>query len=311
MNLSFNTENGTIYYKISDGDLIITGYSGEDEELKIPMKIEGALVRRIEKKAFMGARKLRVLNLPDSIKVVGDWAFAYCRYLEEATFPRRHMKVGIKPFLGDLRLNNIYLRERKQYPDPAWAAKSEEDRTMVSILLAHSTFLEEADYLFDTKHAGNPDWVDKLDARIRYLMEEPDEEGHTDMILCGEEDIDCTIDNFIKEKRKKKVRVAFLRLLNPYGLEDGMKEMLTEYLLHHSVGCASEETWIVLRDEKGFDRNYYELYVDIGCLNHDNYQATIQDIGSGNPEMKAFFIRWNDSEAATSDEGSYFDKFEI
>ena len=311
MNLSYDTENGTIYYKVLDGNVSITGYSGEDEELKLPMNIDGLLVRRIEKKAFMGSRKLRILNLPDSIKDVGDWAFAYCRYLEEVTFPRRHMKSGIKPFLGDLRLGHIYLRERKQYPDLAWRNKSEEDKEMVSVLLAHSVNLEEADYLFDTKHAGNPDWTSKLDARIRVLMEEPDEEGHTDMILCGEEDIDCTIDNFIKEKRKKKVRTAFLRLLNPYGLEDDMRMMLTDYLISHSVGCASEETWIVLRDEKGFDRKYYELYVDIGCLCHDNYQATIQDIGSGNPEMKAFFIRWNDSEAASPEDGSYFDKFDL
>ena len=90
-----------------------------------------------------------------------------------------------------------------------------------------------------------------------------------------------------------------------------MRMMLTDYLISHSVGCASEETWIVLRDEKGFDRKYYELYVDIGCLCHDNYQATIHDIGSGNPEMKAFFIRWNDSEAASPEDGSYFDKFDL
>ena len=311
MNLSYDTGNGTFYYKISDGDIIITGYSGEDEELKIPMKIDGMLVRRIEKKAFMGSRKLHMINLPDSIKVVGDWAFAYCRYLEEVTFPRRHMKSGIKPFLGDLRLKNIYLRERKQYPDIAWRNKSEEDKEMVSVLLAHSVNLEEADYLFDTKHAGNPDWVAKLDARIKLLMEEPDEEGHTDMILCGEEDIDCTIDNFIKEKRKKKVRTAFLRLLNPYGLGEDMREMLTEYLLSHSVGCLSEETWMVLHDEKGYDRKYYELYVETGCLNHENYQTTIQSIGSNNPEMKAYFMRWNDNETADEDEGSYFDKYEL
>ena len=176
-------------------------------------------------------------------------------------------------------------------------------------LLACAVNLKEADFLLNIKEAGRDAWFKGFDQKIISFIEEDDEEGHTELILCGEEDIDCTLESFIRNKRKEKVRLAFLRLLYNTGIEEKTENQLKDYLRDHSVGCDSDESWQVLKEEFGHEKKYYELYVEIGCLNDENFYDTLNDLGDKHPEMKAVFIRWNEQNKPA--ETDFFDQFEL
>ena len=84
---------------------------------------------------------------------------------------------------------------------------------------------------------------------------------------------------------------------------------MKDYLRDHSVGCDSDESWQVLKEEFGHEKKYYELYVEIGCLNDENFYDTLNDLGDKHPEMKAVFIRWNEQNKPA--ETDFFDQFEL
>lgn len=327
----FETENGYFYYIEKENRITVTTYHGNDVELELPDKIEELPVRKIGKKAFMNARQLRRIVLPDSVKKLGEWAFAYCGVLEEIILPKRKMSVGTGVFLGDQRLEKIMLRLRKKDMEKLddsidetiehatgrsekeelqhWFAASETFRDDIAVLLATVNTMDDAAYLFDFKEAGSEEWIGKWDARMLKILAEPDEKGYTQMILCGEEDINCNLENFVRDKRKKKVRYCFLRLLHSSGLTDENKQILEDYLMSHVVGSPSMETWLVLKEEMGHKKAYYELYVELGCLNQENYDATLADLGDKQPEMKAYFIRWNDENKESGEDA--FDMFSL
>lgn len=305
---SIDTQKGTLYYRIKEDKVTITTYHGNDTQVIVPERIEDVPVRKIGKKAFLNSRQLRQVILPDTLKKLGEWAFAYCGLLEKVELPKRRVAIGKGCFLGDKRLSEIALRQPKKAETSSWMNQSEKFQKDVAVLLAAVMTMEDAEYLLELKEAGKAEWMQKWDMRLLKTIDEPDEKGYTNMILCGEEDINCSLDNYIREKRKKKVRLCFLRLLHDSGLAHSVREQLETYLREHSVGQASMETWLVLKEERGHDRMYYELYVQLGCIHQGNYDTTLADLGSKHPEMKAYFMRQN---ADNNTEEDFFDSFSL
>ena len=68
------------------------------------------------------------------------------------------------------------------------------------------------------------------------------------------------------------------------------------------------EAWLVLREEKGHCKEYYELYERLGGITADNYEATISDLKDKHPEMKAYFIRKHTEQVCEQDA---FDAFSL
>lgn len=64
------------YEKYSDGTVGITGYSGFEENLTIPSKLDGYVVTGISDRAFQGNYNINVVNIPSSIYYIGFKAFA-------------------------------------------------------------------------------------------------------------------------------------------------------------------------------------------------------------------------------------------
>ena len=303
---TYNTEQGTLYYVVKEERVTITSYHGNDVKLRLPEQIEGIPVSKIGKKAFLNSRRLQHLILPETVKKLGEWALAYCAMLETVELPKRRIAMGKGCFLGDKRLRKLKLYARDNEEGRIWKEYPSAYREDVAVLLAALAGMEDAEYLLDTKAAGSAEWIKQWDLRLMKWMQEPDEKGYTQMILCGEEDISCSLEYYVRDRRKKKVRLAFLRLLHPSGLDEQTRTILEEYLISHSVGNASMETWLVLKEEKGHIQKYYELYVELGCLNLDNYDATLADLGEQHPEMKAYFMREHDANMQGDDFFSTF-----
>lgn len=285
---------GSLYYIIQDDEISITGFKGTAGEVRIPETLEGYPVTVIDKKAFLSRKFLRTVQLPDSIREIRDWAFAYCDGLEEVELPCREIHFGKAVFLECGRLRCLDIRGKTE---------------AAGALLAAAVTRTEAYYLLSVPDAGSAEWFSKWDARLLAVLKTPDQEGFSKQILCGEEDYGSTdMTAYMSGRRAGKIRLLLLRLLYPEGLEAALREEICGYLKSHTKGCESEETWQVILKEHGTDRAYYQLFAELGCLHRDNVEAILKDIGEEYPEMKAFFLRYKEEHLGYSD---FFDDLEL
>lgn len=293
-----DTEHGSLKYEVQDNHVMLTEYGGRDIKLTIPEHIDGKPVTVIGKKAFLGAKSLRELVLPKQLAEIRDWAFAYCSSLQALTLPRKHLIAGqgiLKDCTGLQQVIIAEAYEAKRYGTESGRAEEEGTEAEGSAyLLAAAMNKLEAFYLFDPLLAGSRSWLEQWDARMLSLMEQEDTEGFSKMLLCGEEDYgskDNNQDYYVEQRRRFKVRLAMLRLINDIGLQTPVRQKLLSYLQAHKKGESSEETWKVVLEEHGDDRRYYRLLLDNGCITKENIDAVLSDMGERHTEMKAFLMR--------------------
>ena len=286
---------GSLYYEIRQNYIIITCLQGLASEVKVPEQIEELPVREIAKKAFLSKKYLRKVSLPETVEEIGDWAFAYCDNLEQVILPGQNVRFDKAVFLECGKLKRLYVGDGTE--------------EAIAALLAAAVTTAQAYYLLDVEEAGSAEWLAKWDARMMELLNRPDEEGFSRQVLCGEEDYGSTDMNvYVNEKRKVKVRLLLLRCLYSIGLDAGTREQLEQYLTAHTKGCASEETWQVIVQEHGNDREYYQLFTELNCLTEDNFDGVIADIGEDYPEMKAYFMRYKEEKIGYTD---FFGELEL
>lgn len=72
-----------IYNEKSDGTLTITGYDGFYEKVEIPKQIDGKTVTELGESSFYHHNEIKEVILPDSVKTIGNWAFALSEGLEK------------------------------------------------------------------------------------------------------------------------------------------------------------------------------------------------------------------------------------
>ena len=211
--------------------IVITDYKGRDSEVHVPEKLDGISVKVLAKKAFLSKKNLKRVFLPESLEEVGDWSFAYCTCLESVWLPKKSIKLGNGVFMECPAIRRIHVYGTEAEPHyrneaNGMSQKGKADQT--AALLAAAVALD-AEYLLDIKEAGMEQWIQKWDARMKTVMETEDGDGYTRMVLCGEEDYGCSLEEFMKNKRKNKVRLAMLRLMNPIGLPEESEALWKEY----------------------------------------------------------------------------------
>lgn len=282
-----DTEHGVLEYRLYGDKMGITGYRGKDTEVSVPETIDGYLVTRIGKKAFLSNKMLKQISLPESIIQIEDWAFACCGKLSRIILPYHRMEIGQGIFKDCFVLEQI-IDEHGDEQDPGTVD--------ISYLLAAVMSRLDAFYLFDFENAGTKEWIARWDARMLQLMRAEDAEGFSKMLLCGEEDYgsrENNLDYYMEQRRREKVRLAILRLMHDYRLEQSVREELTEYLLGHVKGQEKEETWRVILEEYGDDLRYYQFLTKIGGVDEDNFQAMMEDMGERHTEMKAYLMNYH------------------
>ncbi len=303
---SLTTADGTIGYTVEDGTWVrITDYGGTDTEVRVPGEIDGYPVKAVAKKTFLSRKQLRKVVLPDSVEEIGDWAFAYCSNLENVWLPKKKMKLGSRIFMECPAVRRIYAyvpgTERAESGGKQGNGSGRDVEDQQAALLAAGAGMLDTEYLMNPLEAGTGEWLCKWDAKMNAVMDEEDGEGYTKMILCGEEDYGSSLEEFVKNKRKGKVRLAFLRLMNPIGLAEETEGRLKEYLTAHTKGCGSEESWEVLLGEHGHEQEYFEIFADIGGVTEDNFDAILSDMPGEYAEMKAFLIRYKSEKMGEKD----------
>ena len=296
-----DTEHGTLQYAVKEGNVEVLGYRGKDTELVIPSVLDGCAVTGIGKKAFLSNKMISQISLPESVVRIDDWAFAYCAKLNKIILPYHRMEIGQGIFKECFNLEQIV---------DEGADERERKTTDVAYLLAASMSRLDAFYLFDFENAGTVEWLVQWDNRMRSVMEREDSEGFSKMLLCGEEDYgsqENNIDYYTEQRRREKVRLAMLRLMHDYGLEDSVRAELEAYLLAHVKGQQTEETWRVILEEYGDELRYYQFLTELGGVTADNFQAMMEDMGESHTEMKAYLMKYHSEQSKGQDAFAAFE----
>lgn len=281
MKMNFDKKQDDFYYRIEENGISITGYDGKENEIEIPEYIEGKPVFKVAKKAFLSKKGLLEITLPETIEVLEEWAFGYCSSLEKVSLPKRKLVLGKGVFFSCTSLREICCPSEGEGGEHPWR------------LLGAVPVLMDAEYLLTPWEAEEEHWIEKWDARLFSLLDAKDDEGYSKVVLCGEEDLNVNLEEFIKEKRQKKAQMAFIRLNNPYRLRSEVKEKLLTFVRGCTKGCESEAAWEIVK-EHGEERAYFEIFAKTGCLTEENFDAVLEDLGQSHAEMKAYFMRYRE-----------------
>ena len=274
-------------YLETEAGIVITGCGGRGFKAEVPEQIDGKPVVKVEKKAFLSRKTLREIRLPESVQEIGEWAFAYCSNLETVHFPKGKLELGRALFLDCEKL--------KMISSSGWS-----DET--AALLAAAVTGLDAYYMLDADSIGESKWIQMWDAAALAVIDADDLDGYQKQILCGEEDYGSTdVGAFLRRKRMFKVRLAMLRLLNPIGISQDVKAHLEAYIKDHTKGCVSEESWLVLLENYSEDLARIQLFLDLGCADENNMDKLLKDMGETYPEMKAIFLRFQDTHIGYQD----------
>ena len=95
-------------YEMQDGQIVITGYTGTDREIRVPAKINDRPVRVIGEEAFAGY-DMTYISLPDSVSAIVDGAFENCVCLEKIDLSENVLMMGKRVFSGCVGLKSIEL----------------------------------------------------------------------------------------------------------------------------------------------------------------------------------------------------------
>ena len=278
------------YINIEEKNIRLTSYHGNQAQLTIPENIAGEPVTEIGKKTFLGKKVLKRVVIPKTVTYIEDWAFANCNQLVEVIVENEAIQFGKGVFQGCKSLRKMIIRKEDMR-----FSKTEEEQ--IGVLLAATVNILDIPHLFNADNAGETEWLSQWDARMLDFIRKDDHSGFTVVVLCGEEDYgseENSLSYFLKQKRKAKVRLAFLRLQNPMGLSEKTKEELTTYVREHTKGCETEEAWEVVLEEHGNEKNFYETLMECGGITNDNFNGFLEDLKDNYPEMKAFLMKYKE-----------------
>ncbi len=96
------------YEKNEDGTITITSYDGTNESVIIPSEIDGMSVSEIGRHAFLMCDcDLKTVNIPSSVKIIGEYAFESCVYLQSVYLSDGIEKISKYAFESCVRLQII------------------------------------------------------------------------------------------------------------------------------------------------------------------------------------------------------------
>ena len=97
------------YGKLDSGNLVVRKYKGSDPDVFVPETIGKATVTKLNDDVFKGKDFIRSIHLPDSINIIGVWAFENCSNLANINIPAGVTEIMWGTFSGCKALAKLYL----------------------------------------------------------------------------------------------------------------------------------------------------------------------------------------------------------
>ena len=217
---------------------------------------------------------MKKLSLPDSVTKIGDFCFAYCSNLTEVSLPLG--ETGESIFTGCESLKKISFPGKSESVCTLYAGTV---RYSAPVRLSDPAFLDEG-------------WLARFDAWVTKLLEEPDDEGFQNQILCGEEDYgSCDRDAYESRMRVKKASLCIMRLDCDEELSPACRDLFSDYVFRHRAGSSEgSESWTAVK-ENFPDKKHFELFESLGCVDDNNRDIMIRDLSEDLPELKSMLLK--------------------
>ena len=272
---------GSLVYSIRDDEAVLSVCKGQFTSLVLPEHpFEGVTLTGIGKKAFLGRKTLRKLSLPLSVRSVGDFGFAHCSNLKELEMPLCSAGEGI--FTGCTCLEKV-----------SFPGMSEDKAALfaLSVRFSGPARLSDVEGLDD-------EWLNRFDAWISALLLQPDDEGFTNQILCGEEEVGLSDrDAYESGQRVIKASLCIQRLLYPEGILPAYESTFIGYIRDHRQGSEKgNESWLAVRDNYP-DKAHFEILERYGCVDDGNRSAMMKSLGDDRQELKSLLMKNAGNEA--------------
>lgn len=308
--LSFKSNTFIIEYEMVGEEAAITGLKGTASEIIIPDSFDDGLgnvhkVTRINKKAFLGIKGLKYVELPNGIKEIGDWAFSKCIHLNAIRFSSKP-SFGKAVFEGCERLEKIYVRTNE-----TGSAKEEES---LAFLLSAVVNKLDAGYLLRDDDIGTAGWYGRWDLALRNYLLAEDIDGYDDRALCGEEDISYdgipSVDgeflgdsgDYLNEVGKNKCFLCILRMLHDSYLSDEDRELLKKYIIARSYEKDKPLAWKMLKEDAGENMELFEKYMEIIDPSKEIIEKMIMDISADKANVRAYLIKCSKNSEDTEED---------
>ena len=292
---------GNMRYKKYDNYCTVEQYKGEDAVVSIPTVWEEYPVNGIEAKAFLSCKSIYELHIPDTIKEIGDWAFAHMKNLKILNVPAKKITLGKNVFMGCEQLEQVTVQ-----------GDASGNNGLPYLLASVLTILRDMT-LFAPERAADgatsESWMVEYDEAVLCFLDSKNDIGFEPVFFgwFDVEDIDVQHETFIKERQKEKLRIVCLRLMYAWKLEDGVKKRLQQYL---SAYMPQEQNNTVasllldmLRKEYNQDVRYVKILADSGCITKENISIIMEALSDAAPEVIAYLIQFQQS---VGNEQDYF-----
>ena len=276
----------------------------------------------ISERAYMGNRSLTQAFVSFDVDIIGDWAFAQCKNLHSVYLPKKELVFGKGVFLKDISLQYVFALTELEMKEANQAFSEGEIKfkkwceihpvqVQTAALLAVTVSNESMGYLFSPALAGNDDWISQWDKALFDFLNMPIDVEGRGLVYSAEEDMGQKLQDYLKEERYKKLRLVYLRLRFSYQLPVENEKKLQTYLVERayindftqisdsSKNCTfapeeSGEAWELLLREYGEDKSYFRIFVEAGCVQKENLNRLLEDMGNQHVEMKSYLLEvWN------------------
>jgi len=99
--------SGPWEYRVTNNEIAITRYTGNEEAVKVPGSIGGVPVKSIQGMAFMDCAGLRAVEIPDGVARIGFWSFRNCTNLTSVKLGKDLKEIGGYAFAKCTKLEEI------------------------------------------------------------------------------------------------------------------------------------------------------------------------------------------------------------
>lgn len=256
----------------------------------LPCEMAGQPLTVIGAKAFLSCRQVEKLVLPDTLVQVEDWAFAHMKGLIEIVFPAKEILFGKKVFLGCDALRRVTLIREGELLQELYEG--------IPFFLASAFRLALAkDHrkLYDLRLAGDAEgqwrWLAYYDeALLAYLMQ-ADDNGFEPAFIgwFDVEDVDDQRVGYMSEQIRKKIELAFQRMVYAEKMSERTEKLLKEYLTKK----APEQVLELMRDTEsdgGRQVRYLRVWRQIGGFELYSPKFLLEELENADPEVRSFLL---------------------
>ena len=98
-------------YKSKNGNITLTGYTGDDKSLEVPASLAGSKVTGIGEGCFANNVHLETVRIPEGIREIDDYGFECCSLIKKVYLPKSLRSIGEGAFSGCAQMSYVDMED--------------------------------------------------------------------------------------------------------------------------------------------------------------------------------------------------------